>query len=320
MSSLGYSIKVVARLTGLSPHVIRIWERRYGAVKPGRTSTNRRRYTDEEIERLTLLRRATDAGHSIKNVAAASTSELQALVGEEGGALRDSAFRPGQSTPLRAASPAPSPMEDRLEEALQAIVQMDGTALDRILNRGAVELSRPVLIQEFLAPLIQRVGDLWEKGSLKIAQEHVATASIRTFIGNFMRQHSVAGYLPTLIATTPPGQVHELGAILAAAEANNQGWRVCYLGPSLPAEEIAAAAAHHQAQAIALSIVYPPDDPHLADELLRLRRLMPDAKILVGGRAATSYQSVLDDIQAIQCRTIAEFGTQLARLRARARG
>ena len=69
-----YSIKVVARRTGLSPHVIRAWERRYGAVEPERSATGRRLYSDTEIERLQALERATRAGHSIGQIAQLSTS------------------------------------------------------------------------------------------------------------------------------------------------------------------------------------------------------------------------------------------------------
>src|SRR4028119_341939 len=79
----GYSMKVVARRTGLSPHVIRVWERRYGAVIPGRTQTGHRAYTDADIERLQLLRDATQAGHSISRITHLPNDELRKLAAEE---------------------------------------------------------------------------------------------------------------------------------------------------------------------------------------------------------------------------------------------
>src|SRR5581483_1087908 len=69
MTAARHSIKSVARRTGLSAHVIRIWEKRYGAVKPERTGTNRRLYSEEQVERLSLLRELTQAGHSIGAIA-----------------------------------------------------------------------------------------------------------------------------------------------------------------------------------------------------------------------------------------------------------
>ena len=76
-------MKVVARRTGLSPHVIRMWEKRYGVVAPARTETRRRLYTEADITRLGLLRQATLLGYSISRIAALPTEQLRALVNEE---------------------------------------------------------------------------------------------------------------------------------------------------------------------------------------------------------------------------------------------
>ena len=80
MPDAHHSIKAASRVTGLSPHLIRIWERRYGAVAPERTDTNRRLYSDAEIQRLNLLRLATGAGHSIGNIAKLPLGRLKSLV------------------------------------------------------------------------------------------------------------------------------------------------------------------------------------------------------------------------------------------------
>ena len=77
MSNAGHPIKAVARLTGLSAYVIRIWEHRYGAVKPERTGTNRRLYSLPQIERLTLLREMSQAGHNIGLIARLPTERLR---------------------------------------------------------------------------------------------------------------------------------------------------------------------------------------------------------------------------------------------------
>ena len=76
----GHPIRVVARRTGLTSHVIRVWEKRYGAVSPLRTPTNRRLYSDRDVERLQLLHRAILAGHSIGQIAQLPNERLRALV------------------------------------------------------------------------------------------------------------------------------------------------------------------------------------------------------------------------------------------------
>ncbi len=78
-----YPIKYVAARTGIKAHNIRSWEERYGAVKPERSATNRRFYSDDDIQRLHLLKLAVDSGHSISAVAGLSTGELQAITGRD---------------------------------------------------------------------------------------------------------------------------------------------------------------------------------------------------------------------------------------------
>ena len=105
---------------------------------------------------------------------------------------------------------------------------------------------------------------------------------------------------PTLMVTTPVGQWHEIGALIVASTAMADGWNVTYLGTSLPAEEIAAAAQHQCAKAVALSLIYAADDPRVGQELAALGRYLGhDVSLLVGGRGSAGYKEVLDDIGAV---------------------
>jgi len=119
-----------------------------------------------------------------------------------------------------------------------------------------------------------------------------------------------------LVVATPAGQVHELGALLVAATAVNFGWRVTYLGASLPAAEIAGAAQLSRARAVALSLVFPDDDPQLEGELGRLREaLPPQTPLLVGGRAMPSYRAALKMIGAVPIESLVQLGSTLDDLR-----
>jgi methylmalonyl-CoA mutase cobalamin-binding subunit len=101
--------------------------------------------------------------------------------------------------------------------------------------------------------------------------------------------------------------------VVAAAE----GWQVIYLGPNLPAEEIAAAAHSKAATAVALSVVFPPDDRLLADEIRRLRRVLDRHIVLVvGGRAARDYLALLEEVGALHASDFATFRRILGELRA----
>jgi DNA-binding transcriptional MerR regulator/methylmalonyl-CoA mutase cobalamin-binding subunit len=305
----GHTMKVVARRTGLSPHVIRIWEKRYGAVTPSRTQTRRRLYTDSEIQRLVLLRRATLAGHSIRQIANLSLAQLRALVAED-----EVAGAPPASGPRSPADVSTAPAY--LAACMTAVQALDAIALENALMHARVALSHTAFLEALIVPMMQSIGDLWRDGSLRIMHEHLVSAIVRTLLGSLVTPASLPPTAPHMIVTTPAGQLHEIGALIVASIAGTEGWRVTYLGPNLPAEDIAAAVQQDPARAVGLSIIYPPDDPRLPQELARLRRYIgPDTPLFVGGRAAAGYDDMLQCVMAIRPKELAEFRAYLEALR-----
>jgi len=310
MNEAQYPIQLVARLTGLSAHVIRIWEQRYHAVEPNRTPTNRRLYSQRDIDRLNLLRDVTHAGHSIGQIAQLPTDELGKLV-----AASSSLPAPA----ARALTQAPT-TGSFLDECVAAIKALDAHALDDALKRGATALGAFGLLQRVVAPLAQTLGDLWRDGTFTAAHEHFASAALRVFLGNSAKPFGAIDGAPVLVVATPAGQVHELGALLVGAAAANLGWQVTYLGASLPAAEIAGAAQQRRARAVALSLVYPEDDPGLASELTRLREsLQAEVKLIAGGRAMPAYRDALEKIGALPIENLAQLASTLDSLRKPAR-
>jgi DNA-binding transcriptional MerR regulator/methylmalonyl-CoA mutase cobalamin-binding subunit len=306
MSESHQAIKVVANRTGLSAHVIRIWEKRYGAVTPERTGTNRRLYSDEQVERLSLLRDITRAGHSIGHVAKLPTDKLREL------ATQSRAISSQEPQRLRGGS-GPT---DLLDECLAAVKSLDARALEGTLKRAAMELGTQGLLQRVVAPLSRNLGELWRDGTLTAAHEHFATAVIRAFLSQTARPFAGAEQAPVLLVATPTGQLHELGALMAGATAANLGWHVTYLGASLPAAEIAGAARQSHARAVALSLVYPEDDPRLPGELTALRQaLAPEVALIVGGRAASAFHKLLMSLGAVLVEDLNELGQALDRMR-----
>ncbi len=209
-----------------------------------------------------------------------------------------------------------SSVDTHLQACLAAVERMDAKGLEAAFSQAAISLSRTVLVEQLIVPLMQKIGELWSEGSLKVAEEHIASAVVRSFLGNMNRTVESASTAPHLIVTTPSGQRHEFGALIALTTAASQGWRVTYLGPDLPAEDIAATVKQTNAKAVALSVIYPPDDPHLANELQKIRQLVPDqVPILVGGRAASAYGEVFDEIGISVVPSMQEFRKKLEDLR-----
>lgn len=297
-----HSIRIASSRSGVSQHVIRVWEKRYSAVQPKRTATNRRRYSDGEIERLTLLRIATAAGHGIGNVAKLSTPRLRSLVGE--------------ASSEQTGSAANTSAQAFHDSCLESVTSLSARQLEENLQRALVALGHQGLLRQVVAPLAQTVGKLWRSGAITAAHEHFLTASLKVFLGRTAGQFAASAAAPFIIIATPAGQLHELGAVMINAAAAQIGWQTIYLGASLPAAEIAGAAVQAKALAIGLSIVYPEDDPNLPDELVRLRRFLPaGVSILVGGRGAPAYKDALSRIGAMQPEDLDAFCRELDALR-----
>ena len=307
----GYSIAVASRRSGVRQETIRAWERRHDALHPARTQGGHRLYSDADVERLRRLRLATDGGHRIGHIAALDDPALLELLQADARLDSEAASAEGST----AASSA-TKEEERLGECLRAVEALDAPGLLHQLEQASVDLPRTVLVDRLLAPLVRALGDGYDQGRLRPSHEHLASAVLSAFVQSFRGAFPLAPSAPCLIAATPVHQHHELGAVLAGAVAASEGWHVVHLGSNLPAEDIAAAAHFKSAAAVALSLVFPPDDRRLVDEIGRLRRLL-DRRIalVIGGRAAVAYRVILDEVGAVRVPDFASFRRLLGELR-----
>jgi MerR family transcriptional regulator, light-induced transcriptional regulator len=303
-----HPIRVVAERTGLTPDLIRAWENRYGVVEPFRTESGHRLYSDEQVERLRVLRRVTLGGRSIGQVAELSTSELGELAREDE-AGRAKAPRAPEEDDSR-----PDPPE-LVGDALTAVRELDPEALDAVLRRSALALGTSTFLREVAAPLFRIVGDLWHDGELRPAQEHLASAGVRRVLDWLARSTRSRAPRPRLILATPAGERHEMGALLAAAAAEAQGWEVIYLGPDLPADDIAFAAIRTGARAVGLSAVYAPELDALEAEVKELReRLPPQTLLLAGGAAIQECRERLEEAKVVCLDEVTDLGRILQSL------
>lgn len=275
-----FPIRYVADQTGLSQHVIRVWERRYGVVEPERSGTNRRLYTEADLKRLQLLKKAVEKGQSISLVARMDSDELLRLINRTGsGGRTPDTIPPATQRPLETS--------DFVELSMASIVNLDPSGLEAALSEAAVHLTRPELIKDLIVPICKNMGDLWRSGDLKIVHEHLATPVIRAFLWGMLRSTEPADLSPKIVIATPLGQPHELGALTVAIIACESGWRPLYFGPSLPSEEIAAAVTYSGAKAVGLSLTSLSDHHRLKTELVKLRDyLSRDVTIFIGGQIA----------------------------------
>lgn len=280
-----HPMRVVIQRTGLSADVLRAWERRYGVVAPDRSDGGQRLYSDEDVERLTLLRRATAAGRNISQISALALPQLEALVTE------DETLRAAQQETPEGRKQAANPFH---EAANRAVERLDVTELEALLRRASMQLGSAVAVDEVITPVLRDVGDRWHRGELSPAHEHMATAAIRHVLGWMASSTLVPHHAPLAVVATPVNQRHELGAKIVSTTAATEGWRVLFLGADLPAESIAAAATQAGASIVALSMIFPEDDPGLVAEVASLRQWLPaHVQLVAGGGAAVANEAGL---------------------------
>jgi DNA-binding transcriptional MerR regulator/methylmalonyl-CoA mutase cobalamin-binding subunit len=273
-----YRIGAVARQTDLSKHLIRVWERRYGAVQPHRAESGVRLYSDADVQRLQLLKRATERGHAIGSIASLDAKQLQGMAG-------DPAPAPSDLTPEDAGG------GELTEAFIKAIAALDLGGAEQVIARADVSLGSRATALEVLIPILREVGRQWEAGRLSVAQEHAAAAAVRNYLGSALRSLGRHERDPVAVSTTPSGELHEFGALVAAVYAASHGFRVAYLGPNLPTEELVRTVRTLRARLVMVSAVA--RSRGLEAALRELRTELPArVQIVVGGAAAHRLKQV----------------------------
>ncbi|MGN6167211.1 MAG: MerR family transcriptional regulator [Solirubrobacteraceae bacterium] len=309
-----YPVRLVAIRTGLSPHVLRAWERRYRVVTPSRSEGGQRLYSELDVERLRRLRRLSERGHSIGHLASLSLEQLTALD------LDAPAERaPGEAPAI--GEPAGPADDDSIRDitmvALRATREFAPRDLQVLLERAAVTLGVPAFLEQVVVPLLKAIGHGWSVRSVSIAQEHMATAVIRRVLGWILGLYQAAADAPGIVVATPPGEGHEMGALMVAVSAAAEGWAVTYLGPDLPADDLLAAARQTRARAVGLSIVDPGRSDSLADVLREVRAGLPEGVLLLlGGAAAGELRDEAEAMGAEVIESLPEMRAVLQRVAA----
>lgn len=300
------SIRVAAKRTGLTTHVIRAWQKRYNLLNPARSEGGHRLFSEADVQRLSLLARAVNAGHRIRSIAHLSDNQLMLLMEKSASGIQTGAPKL-----------APTELAGKyIDQILELLPTFNTRGINSILEQAEVNLGWQGLLQLVIAPTAYEMGTRWRAGLLNAAHEHLFTSTIKVFLGNLAKQYLTPKYAPRMVICTPFGQIHELGAILATAAAANIGWDIAYLGPNLPAGDIVGAVNSFGARVLGLSLVYPEDDPYLPRELLDIRRRLPkDVQILVGGRACASYAAALENIGATVVPNLTDLCAELDEIR-----
>ena len=290
-----YLIGRVTKLTGLSIDVIRVWERRYGAVRPVRSDGGTRLYSDADIRRLRRLRQAVDSGHSIGQAARLSESELDELIADAQPSIE-----------------ATDPYRIVLERFIEAVRTMDVVSADQELARAATLFPVRELVTRIAAPIADELCERRAQKDFSVAHERLALGLLRSMLGSLFRLYPPSGIADTIILAAPAGERSEFGLWLAALLAAAHGWRVVCLGADVPATEIARAVRLTNARVLALNLAT--GHYGISDELALVSRLVPfSTRIWIAGAEAPRHEELITRANWILVRNLEELEHQLGR-------
>lgn len=266
MKETQFTISAVERDVGLSKDVLRVWERRYGFPAPERDSKGERLYPAEQVKRLLLIKRLMDQGHRPGRLLATPEAELEALAIHR----KDAAA----GLPERS---------DALDALLGLIRRHDATGYLQAMQQRLARAGLQRFVQDTVAPLTMRIGLAWEQGQLHVFEEHLFTE----LTARMLRQAIAAvpgGREPRVLLTSLPNEPHGMGLLMVEALLSLEGAQCIALGMQMPLPEIAAAAAAHDADVVALSFSSSFPTRQIPPPLQQLRAaLRPATQLWAGG-------------------------------------
>lgn len=262
----GIRIGELARRTGLTPDVLRVWERRFGLFSPQRTPGGYRLYTPED-ERLA------------HEVIALKTRGLPLSVAVEQARASLDRARAGLADRGRAEL-----VEWAVDEIDAAVRVMDqagaSTAITRAIDTFGVEAA----MVEVLLPYLVRLGRQWERGEVTVAHEHFASHLVRRHVGAHGVELGAAGRRSAVVAC-PPGERHDIGSLMAAVALSRRGWSVRFLGADTPLSAIDSVASAQRTDVIILGGTRPSVFEAVVPLLVRLGSVAP---LALGGAGASA--------------------------------
>jgi methanogenic corrinoid protein MtbC1 len=288
----------LAARTGVSVHVLRVWERRYGLLTPTRSPGGYRLYGPMDEWRVREAVRLREQGMSAAQAAAAaleasraavpsadSGEGLPAWVGD--GTPTDAGTTPDGGAPLT--GPAPDGVARLQQQLLKAVGEFDGTAAQAVLDVALEHLGVEQTIAELVLPALRETGERWAGGEFTVAQEHFASNLIRTRLSALTLAWD-SGTGPVAVLACPPGEHHDLGLLSFGVVLGRAGWRVRYLGADTPVDTLGSAVTLLQPDLVVLTAVRrePLDEAAQAFETLpeQAREALRRARFVVAGAGA----------------------------------
>jgi MerR family transcriptional regulator, light-induced transcriptional regulator len=172
-----------------------------------------------------------------------------------------------------------------------ALLTGDEVAAELAIREALVaKLTTAEIDDEIIAPALWLIGELWERGDISVADEHLATEiSIRVLALQREAQRLARGRGDHLVMlAAPAGEQHVVALRMVANLVGDAGYGAVMLGADVPPGALARSASRHRPDVICLTGTMPGAGDHMLVAIGEVEALWPGARFVVGGRGLTS--------------------------------
>lgn len=214
-----FTIKDLENLSGIKAHTIRIWEQRYNFLKPQRTSTNIRYYSNDELKTILNIALLNKYGFKV--------SHIDKMMPQE---IRDR---------ILSLTDADAIQERYVNELMQAMVDLDMELFEQTLTNYIAAKGIERTVVKIIFPFLEKIGILWLTGHVIPAQEHLVTNIIRQkLIVAIDKAASPVELNKTMLLFLPEAEHHELGLLFINYILKSRGIKTIYLGANVPLKDV----------------------------------------------------------------------------------
>jgi MerR family transcriptional regulator, light-induced transcriptional regulator len=285
-----YTIKNVASQTGIRPVTLRAWERRHEVLSPYRSDNRYRLYSDKDVAILRWLKCRVDEGISISNAVA----ELRGMASQE---IWPDAIPTAPSRPT--AQPSSTPPLQYMRRLSDALLKHDETTASDVMREAHALFDLPTVFMDIIVPTLVEIGEAWYNGRIRITIEHQASAFFRGKLLALLQSYPARRNAPYILVGCAPTEQHELGSLMLAVLLRSHGFRVEFLGPDIPLDDLVEYAVFEKPALIALSASTPPAALELKKMQEKLRRVRPATVFGFGGRAFDLNHGLVDTVPGL---------------------
>jgi DNA-binding transcriptional MerR regulator len=268
----------LSRRAGVSPELLRAWERRYGLLTPTRSPGGLRLYSLDDLERVRLMSRHIGEGLAAREAAAL--------------ARRASLSAEPTTPPARETTTTPFDPEFARAELARTTEAFDEPGAQTVLDELLAVATLEALLSQVVVPYLHELGRRWERGELSVAQEHFASNLLRGRLLGLARGWGSGGG-PRALLACPPGERHDLGLIVFGLALRNRGWRIHFLGSDTPTASLVEASRAIQPELIVLSASA---QEHLSPLRSQLEELARTHQVAIAGAGADGFDSTPDGV------------------------